>query len=110
MSELNVLQQRIRDGLLFDAFGSLISKKQHLACEMILLQDLSFAEAAEKMGVSRQGVHELLTRARERMEKYESSLKLLDKNNKIEEMEKELESYKELLPLEFYNKIKSLLI
>ena len=35
-----------------------------MACEMILMQDLSLSEAAEALGVSRQGVHDLITRAR----------------------------------------------
>lgn len=110
MSELNTLQQRIRDGLLFDSYGSLISKKQYAACEMILLQDLSFAEAAERIGVSRQGVHDLLTRAREHMENCEISLKLLEKNDRIAEIEKILEINKNSIPSDFYNQIKSLLI
>ncbi|MGI6442777.1 MAG: DUF134 domain-containing protein [Synergistaceae bacterium] len=110
MSELNTLQQRIRDGLLFDSYSSLISKKQYAACEMILLQDLSFSEAAEKIGVSRQGVHDLLTRAREHMENYEISLRLLEKNSRIAEIKKLLEINKDCIPSNFYNQIKSLLI
>ncbi len=35
------LGQRIRDGLLLDVYGALITEKQRLACEMVLLQDLS---------------------------------------------------------------------
>lgn len=109
MSQLNSLQQRVRDGLLLDAYGPLLSNKQYSACEMILLLDLSLAEAADKLGVSRQGVHELLTRAREQMESFELSLKLLEKNRLVEEMSQLLESSKESLPNNFYNEFKSML-
>ena len=91
MSELNSLQQRIRDGLLLDAYSSLLTEKQRLACEMTLLQDLSLSEAAESLGVSRQGVHDLVTRSREHMENCERSLGLIEKNNIMEEMENYLD-------------------
>ena len=109
MSKLNTLQHRIRDCLLLDSYGSLLSDKQYSACEMILLQDLSLAEAAEGLSVSRQGVHELLTRARENMETYEVSLKLLKKNLLVEEMTQMLEDNRNSLPEDFYNKFKKIL-
>ena len=109
MSELNSLQQRIRDGLLLDAYSSLLTEKQRLACEMTLLQDLSLSEAAESLGVSRQGVHDLVTRSREHMENCERSLGLIEKNNILEEMENYLDENKDRLPQDFYDKIKIML-
>ena len=106
MSELNSLQQRIRDGLLLDAYSSLLTEKQRLACEMTLLQDLSLSEAAESLGVSRQGVHDLVTRSREHMENCERSLGLIEKNNILEEMENYLDENKDRLPQDFYDKFK----
>ena len=109
MSELNSLQQRIRDGLLLDAYSSLLTEKQRLACEMTLLQDLSLSEAAESLGVSRQGVHDLVTRSREHMENCERSLGLIEKNNILEEMENYLDENKDRLPQDFYDKVKIML-
>ncbi len=109
MSELNSLQQRIRDGLLLDAYSSLLTEKQRLACEMTLLQDLSLSEAAESLGVSRQGVHDLVTRSREHMENCERSLGLIEKNNILEEMENYLDENKDRLPQDFYDKFKIML-
>lgn len=109
MSELNSLQQRIRDGLLLDAYSSLLTEKQRLACEMTLLQDLSLSEAAESLGVSRQGVHDLVTRSREHMENCERSLALIEKNNILEEMENYLDENKDRLPQDFYDKFKIML-
>ena len=109
MSELNSLQQRIRDGLLLVAYSSLLTEKQRLACEMTLLQDLSLSEAAESLGVSRQGVHDLVTRSREHMENCERSLGLIEKNNILEEMENYLDENKDRLPQDFYDKFKIML-
>ena len=109
MSELNSLQQRIRDGLLLDAYSSLLTEKQRLACEMTLLQDLSLSEAAESLGVSRQKVHDLVTRSREHMENCERSLGLIEKNNILEEMENYLDENKDRLPQDFYDKFKIML-
>ena len=109
MSELNSLQQRIRDGLLLDSYSSLLTEKQRLACEMTLLQDLSLSEAAESLGVSRQGVHDLVTRSREHMENCEKSLGLIEKNNTLEEMENYLDENKDRLPQDFYDKFKIML-
>ena len=109
MSELNSLQQRIRDGLLLDAYSSLLTEKQRLACEMTLLQDLSLSEAAESLGVSRQGVHDLVTRSREHMENCERSLGLIEKINILEEMENYLDENKDRLPQDFYDTFKIML-
>ncbi len=109
MSELNSLQQRIRDGLLLDAYGSLLTEKQRMACEMVLLQDLSLSESANVLGVSRQGVHDLLTRSREHMESIEEALGLIEKESRIEEVRNTVEEYRAKLPDDFYDKLKNLL-
>ena len=109
LSDKDSLNQRIRDGLLLDAYGLLLTEKQRLACEMVLLQDLSLAEAAEMLGVSRQGVHDLITRAKEHMEASEKSLGLLEKESRMEQMIQTLNDNKDRLPEDFYNTFKNLL-
>lgn len=103
------LTQRIRDGSLLDAYGGLLTEKQRMACEAVLLQDLSLAEAADLLGVTRQGIHDLVTRAKERMEETEQRLGLLKKENAREEMAELLEEYRAALPEVFYNKLAKLL-
>jgi len=102
LTEKDSLKQRIRDGFLFDAYGSLLTEKQRMACDMIWLQDLSLAESAETLNVSRQGVHDLITRARENMEEYESSLALLSRQEKIEKLQQLLEESKNKIPADVY--------
>ncbi len=109
MQDSDQLVQRIRDGLLLDVYGPLITEKQRLACEMVLLQDLSLSEAALSLKVSRQGVHDLITRAREHMESAEKALGLLDKEGKYDRIDGLLEEYRERLPEDFYRNMKNLL-
>lgn len=109
MQDSDSLGQRIRDGLLLDVYGALITEKQRLACEMVLLQDLSLSEAAGSLKVSRQGVHDLITRAREHMENAEKALGLLEKESKYGELLELLENNRDQLPEEFYIKMKNLL-
>ena len=49
--------------LLFDYYGDLLTERQRLCFDMRYNQDLSLAEIAEELGVSRQGVHDNLSRA-----------------------------------------------
>ena len=109
LQDTDSLGQRIRDGLLLDVYGALITEKQRLACEMVLLQDLSLSEAAGSLKVSRQGVHDLITRAREHMENAEKALGLLEKEGKYGELLKLLEENRNHLPEDFYIKMKKML-
>lgn len=106
MAVRDSLNQRVRDGLLLDCYGSQLTEKQRMACEMVLTQDLSLAEAAESLGVSRQGVHDLVARSREHMEGLERAFGLIGRRR---EMERMLEEYRERLPQEFYSSFKKIL-
>jgi len=109
LQDTDPLFQRIRDGRLLDLYGSLITEKQRLACEMVLLGDFSLAEAAESLKVSRQGVHDLITRAREHMENAEKALGLIEKEKKLEEIRRMLDEARDRLPEDFYRNMKKLL-
>ena len=49
--------------LLFDYYGDLLTERQRQCFDMRHNQDLSLGEIAEELNVSRQGVHDNLTRA-----------------------------------------------
>lgn len=49
--------------LLFDYYGDLLTERQRLCLDMRHNQDLTLGEIAEELGISRQGVHDNLTRA-----------------------------------------------
>ena len=49
--------------LLFDYYGDLLTERQKMCFDLRHNQDLSLAEIAEELQVSRQGVHDNLSRA-----------------------------------------------
>ena len=49
--------------LLFDYYGELLTDRQRMCFDLRHNQDLSLAEIAEELQVSRQGVHDNLSRA-----------------------------------------------
>lgn len=57
--------------LLFDYYGELLTERQKLCFDMRYNQDLSLGEIAEELHVSRQGVHDNLSRAEALLRKME---------------------------------------
>ena len=49
--------------LLYDYYGDLLTERQKECFEMRYYQDLSLGEIGEELGISRQGVHDNLSRA-----------------------------------------------
>ncbi len=48
--------------LLYDYYGTLLTQRQRECFELRFYQDLSLGEIAEELGISRQGVHDNLSR------------------------------------------------
>ena len=57
--------------LLFDYYGDLLTERQRMCLDMRYNQDMSLAEIAEELGVSRQGVHDNIIRAEAHLGKME---------------------------------------
>ena len=58
--------------LLFDYYGDMLTDRQRMCLDLRYNQDLSLAEIAEELGVSRQGVHDNILRAEAHLEKMEA--------------------------------------
>ena len=58
--------------LLFDYYGDMLTERQRMCLDMRYNQDLSLAEIAEELGVSRQGVHDNIIRAEAHLQKMEA--------------------------------------
>lgn len=67
-----------RVGDLYDFYGVLLTERQRQMIELYYLDDLSLAEIAELLTVTRQAVHDNLRRAADQLEAYEAALHLLD--------------------------------
>lgn len=57
--------------LLFDYYGEMLTERQRMCLDLRYNQDLSLAEIAAELGVSRQGVFDNITRAEAHLEKIE---------------------------------------
>lgn len=65
--------------LLYDFYGPLLTERQQQAIELYYEADLSLSEVAQQMGITRQGVYDLLKRTGNALEDYESRLRLAGK-------------------------------
>lgn len=54
---------RLRQAMLLDFYGELLTEKQRLCFDLHYNEDLSLAEIAEQCGISRQGVWDNIRRA-----------------------------------------------
>ena len=70
------LLQSVELGTLLACYGGLLTDKQREALRLHCDEDLSLAEIADEMGVSRQNVHELIVRSQQKLRRYESALHL----------------------------------
>lgn len=83
--------------LLFDFYGELLTEHQKEIYEYFVIEDLSLGEIAEKMGISRQGVHDLIKRCNQALKGYEEKLHLVEKflaiREKVEKINELLDMY-----------------
>ena len=64
----------LRFVLLLDCYGSLLTEKQYALLDGYYNEDLSLAELAEPLSVSRQAVHDSIRRGERQLEAYESQM------------------------------------
>jgi hypothetical protein len=87
-----MLKKTIKITMLFDFYGSMLTEKQQQIIKSYFYDDLSLAEIADNIGISRQGVYDHLHRSEESLENYEAKLGLLKKYNRIRENINDLEN------------------
>ena len=61
----------LRMTLLFDFFGDLLTEKQHEYFDLYYNEDLSLSEIAGNVGITRQGVRDIIVRAEATLLDYE---------------------------------------
>ena len=73
------MEKIVEQGLLYDFYGELLTERQQQVYESVVLEDYSLSEVAEDLGISRQGVHDMVKRCTKTLEGYESKLHLIEK-------------------------------
>ena len=85
----NDFEDRIRFGSLYEIYGALLTEKQRQCLELYFCEDLSLAEIAEEMQVSRQAIHDLLKRVEQMLEHYEEMLGFLRRMERTRQLTEE---------------------
>ncbi len=93
------MEKIVKQALLFDFYGELLTEHQKNIYEDIVSDDYSISEVAASQGVSRQSVSDLIKRCNKLLEGYEEKLKLVEKFINTREMvdciSTQIQKYKE---------------
>jgi predicted DNA-binding protein YlxM (UPF0122 family) len=73
------MEKFVEQTLLYDFYGELLTERQQQVYESVVLEDYSLSEVAEDLGISRQGVHDMIKRCNHTLKEYESRLHLVEK-------------------------------
>ncbi len=73
------MEKIVRQTLLFDFYGELLTEHQQKIYEAVVLNDTGFSEVAAEEGISRQGVHDLVRRCDHQLDEYEEKLHLVER-------------------------------
>ncbi len=79
MTEPAAHADRTTSLILLDLYGALLTERMREVLDLYLSEDLSLGEIAENLSISRQGVHDTVTRGLASLQDMESRLQLLDR-------------------------------
>ena len=71
---------------LLDVYGAVLNDKQRELCEYYYYEDLSLAEIAENVGITRQGVRDLIKRAEQTLTSLEEKCRYCERFLKLKEL------------------------
>ena len=99
------MEKFVEKTLLYDFYGELLTKKQQEIYESVVLEDYSLSEVAEDMGISRQGVHDMIKRCNKALEEYEDKLHLVEKFINIRQQVQQIRKLADTYQVEEIEKI-----
>ena len=73
------MEEFVKQTFLYDFYGELLTKRQRQVYEAVVLEDYSLSEVAQELGISRQGVFDMIKRCNKTLEEYEKKLHLVEK-------------------------------
>ena len=82
----HVMEKIVRQGMLFDLYGELLTEHQREIYGCLVNDDMSLSELAEQYGISRQGVHDMIRRCEKILADYEDRLHLVEHFLKVKKM------------------------
>ena len=93
--ENKMFEKNLEIGYLLDFYGDVLSERKRTVLDYYYNDDLSLAEIAEEIGISRQGVRELIKKAGEELMFYEEKLGLAKRFQLVEAQTEQLLSLME---------------
>ena len=88
----DILKRRIHYDLLYDYYSPLLTERQRKVYETLCFSDLTLSEAAQVLGISRQGVYILAQNIMSKLENTERELSFALTAGKLERRIQELEA------------------
>ena len=85
-----MFEKNLNIGYLLDFYGELLPERKRSTMDMYYNEDFSLAEIAEQMGISRQGVRDIIKKCEEELIFYEEKLGLAAKLQNAERQANEL--------------------
>lgn len=73
------MEKIVRQSMLYDFYGELLTEHQKSIYEDVVVNDLSYSEIARLNGISRQGVYDMIKRCDKILEEYEDKLRLVER-------------------------------
>lgn len=106
------MEKIVEQGLLYDFYGELLTDHQKRVYEDVVFNDFSLSEIAGELGISRQGVHDLVRRCDKILNEYEEKLHLVEKFMKTKQMVGEIKQltkdYKDSKDMELIHRIEQI--
>ncbi|MBO7250106.1 MAG: DNA-binding protein [Clostridia bacterium] len=85
-----MFEKNLQIGYLLDFYGDILSERKRSVMDMYYNEDLSLAEIAAEIGISRQGVRDMIKKTEDELFFYENKLGLAEKLKAVEECAKVL--------------------
>lgn len=79
ISKVIAMEKILEQALLYDFYGELLTTHQKQVYEDVVLNDYSLSEVADQLGISRQGVHDMVKRCHKLLTGYEEKLHLVER-------------------------------
>ncbi len=100
--------ERERNIALLDFYGELLTKHQQDILDEYFNEDLSMNEIADNYMISKSAVQDLIKRSLSQLNEYEKTLKLIDRDKKLEGIIEEMKKENNELLNSFIKKIEKL--